>query len=120
MEEREEEEEKVIVKRQVRALRGLKKICENLKGHPITDNCYEEEEEDISKTDFDGTKSEITNTMNINDPQFWMSNVQKSITSKDPSVQTPNRANAAHERSSGNGNKQSGSNNSGFRMSKAS
>lgn len=38
---KEEQEEEEIIKRQEKALVMLKKVCEVLKGHKITENCYD-------------------------------------------------------------------------------
>ena len=58
-EQKEQEDELKFILNQERALTKLKKICECLKGHKITENCYEGEEKSITAE----SKSEFTNNV---------------------------------------------------------
>jgi hypothetical protein len=79
LKQKEQDEELKFVLNQERALTKLKKISEILKGHKITENCYEGEAN--SRTDNDGSKSEFTNHLPENSP--WRGTLQKSNESKD-------------------------------------
>lgn len=71
----------MFILNQERQLAKLKHISEKLKGHKITEHCYEGEVQ--SRTDNDGSKSELTNNLqpSLDHSPFRGTNM-KSINSK--------------------------------------
>lgn len=67
LKEKDDEEERLFIVNQEKALMRLKKICEILKGRKITENCYQDvdvqSKSDISRSDFTpiDRSREITN-----------------------------------------------------------